>query len=40
MTVQFILILLALTLALINGITGKVPLWISNLLICVALLVR
>lgn len=40
LSIPVILIILALALCLVSGITGKVPLWISVLLICVALLVR
>jgi hypothetical protein len=37
--VQHVLILISLVLALVSGITGKVPLWIPVMLICIALLV-
>jgi hypothetical protein len=39
MTVQSILIVVALILAVLSGTTARVPLWISVLLICIALLV-
>jgi hypothetical protein len=35
-----LLVLIAFALTLINGINGKVPLWIAVLLVCVALLVQ
>ena len=35
-TIPFTLIVIAFALTLINGITGKVPLWIAVLLICIA----
>ena len=38
-TIPFTLIFIALVLALVSGITGKVPLWIAVLLLCIALLV-
>ncbi len=38
-TVPFILYLIAFALTLIAGITGKVPLWIAVLLICIGLMV-
>ncbi len=40
MSIQFTLVCLALALCLVSGITGKVPLWISVLLLCIALLIR
>ena len=39
LTVPTVLILLAFGLTLLSGITGKVPLWIPVLLLCLALLV-
>lgn len=39
LTIPFSLILIAFVLCLISGITGKIPLWISVLLICIAMLV-
>jgi len=38
LTIQFSLIGIAFVLTLINGIWGKVPLWIPVLLICIAML--
>jgi hypothetical protein len=38
MTVYSILIIIALILAIVSGVSGRVPLWISVLLICIALL--
>lgn len=38
-TIPFTLTVIALGLTLVSGITGKVPLWIPLLLVCVALLV-
>lgn len=35
-----VLVLIALALTLITGITGKVPLWIAVLLICIAMLIQ
>jgi len=35
-TVQFSLIVIAFILTLIHGITGRVPLWIAVLLLCLA----
>lgn len=40
MSIQGILLILALILAVLSGVTGKVPLWISVFLICIALLFR
>jgi hypothetical protein len=37
-TIPFVLALIALALALVNGITGKVPLWIAVLLLSIAML--
>ncbi len=39
LTVATLLALIALALTLINGITGKVPLWVPVLIVCIALLV-
>lgn len=38
-TIPVVLILIAFFLTLISGITGKVPIWIPVLLLCVAALV-
>ena len=38
-TIPLTLIFLAFALTLISGITGRVPLWIAVLLLCIALLV-
>ena len=38
LSVHSILILIAFGLTLVSGITGRVPLWIPTLLICIALL--
>jgi len=35
----FILILIALILCQISGVTNRIPLWISVLFICIALLI-
>jgi len=37
-TIPFTLIVIAFVLTLISGITGKVPLWIPLLLVCIAML--
>lgn len=37
-TIPFTLIVIAFALTLISGITGKIPLWIAVLLICIAML--
>lgn len=37
-TIPFILIIIAFALTLVSGITGKVPLWIPVLLLCIALM--
>ncbi len=37
-TIPFTLIIIAFALTLVSGITGKVPLWIPLLLLCIALL--
>ncbi len=37
-TIPLTLIVIAFVLTLLNGITGKVPLWIPVLLICIAFL--
>ena len=39
LTIPFILVAIAFILTLINGITGKVPLWIAVLLLCIAMMV-
>lgn len=39
MSVGLLLVLLALAFTLIAGVTGRLPLWIAVLLICLALLV-
>ncbi len=38
-TIPFTLIAVATALTLVSGITGKVPLWIPLLLLCIAFLV-
>lgn len=38
-TIFTALITIAGALALISGVTGKVPLWIAVLLICIALII-
>lgn len=38
-TIPFILVAIAFVLTLISGITGKVPLWIAVLLLCIAMMV-
>jgi hypothetical protein len=38
MTITFVLALLALVLAVVSGITGRVPLWIAVVLLALALL--
>lgn len=40
LTIPFTLVVIALILTLVTGITGKVPLWIPVLFLCIALLVR
>jgi hypothetical protein len=37
-SVTTLLLLIAFVLTLVSGITGKVPLWVPVLLLCVALL--
>lgn len=37
-TVPFILYLIAFALTLVSGITGKVPVWIPLLLVCIGLM--
>ena len=37
--VNFILVMLAFGLTLVNGITGKVPLWVPVLLITIVMLI-
>jgi len=39
MTITLSLVLIAFVLTLISGITGKIPLWIAVLLLCIALMV-
>lgn len=39
-SVPVLLLILAGALAIVNGVTGKVPLWIPVLFIVIALLVR
>jgi hypothetical protein len=39
LTAFTVLVLVALVLTLIAGISGRVPLWIGVLLLCVALLI-
>lgn len=39
-TIPLTLIVIALVLTLISGITGKVPLWIAVLILCIALIAR
>lgn len=38
-TIPLTLIIIAFVLTLISGITGKVPLWIAVLLICIAMMI-
>lgn len=38
-TIQFTLIGIAFALTLISGITGRVPIWVPLLLVCIAMLV-
>lgn len=38
-TIPLTLVVIAFVLTLINGITGKVPLWIAVLILCIAFLV-
>lgn len=37
-TIPFTLIVIAFALTLISGITGRIPLWIPVLLLCIALI--
>jgi len=39
MTIHFILVLIAFGLTLVSGISGKVPLWVPVLLICISMLI-
>lgn len=39
-TIPLTLIFIAFVLTLIHGMTGKVPLWIAVLLICIAFIAR
>jgi hypothetical protein len=39
LTITTLLALIALVLTLINGLTGKVPLWVAVLFVCLAMLV-
>ena len=39
MSVYTLLIVIALVLAIVSGVVGRVPLWISVVLICIAQLV-
>lgn len=39
MSVQTVLYVVALIIAIVSGVDGRVPLWISVLLICIGLLV-
>ena len=38
-TIPLILVFIAFILTLVNGVTGKVPLWIAVLLLCIAMMV-
>lgn len=39
MSVSSILVVIALILALLSGVDGRVPLWVAVLLLCLAMLV-
>lgn len=39
LTIPLTLIFIAFVLTLVSGITGKVPLWVPLLLVCIALIV-
>jgi len=39
MSISFVLAILALVLAIISGITGRVPLWIAVVLLALAIIV-
>jgi len=39
MSISFILAILALVLAIISGVTGRIPLWIAVALLALALIV-
>lgn len=39
-TVQLSLVVIAFILTLVHAVSGKVPLWIAVLLICIAMLVH
>ena len=38
-TIPLTLVFIAFVLTLVSGITGKVPLWVAVLLLCIAMLV-
>ena len=38
-TIPLTLVFIAFVLTLVNGITGKVPLWVAVLLLCIAMMV-
>ena len=38
-TIPLTLVFIAFVLTLVNGVTGKVPLWIAVLLLCIAMMV-
>lgn len=38
-TIPLTLVFIAFILTLVNGVTGKVPLWIAVLLLCIAMMV-
>lgn len=38
-TVTFVLVLIAFALTLVSGITGKIPIWIAVLLLCIAMMI-
>ena len=38
-TIPLTLVFIAFVLTLVSGITGKVPLWVPVLLLCIAMLV-
>jgi len=39
LTITLTLVVIAFILTLVNGVTGKVPLWVAVLLLCIALMV-
>ena len=38
-TIPLTLVFIAFILTLVNGVTGKIPLWIAVLLLCIAMMV-